>query len=162
MAASSEFPSLEEFVMEASVLSWTEAEQLCRTLSKLPSTPPLLRTLQLDFLHCYFNLDNKPSFGSHGKLTTRLLTDRETVPSVFRALSMVPAFDSFQHTTLESSNLTRSRLADAEANASILFPMLPHIERDSWDFEIYFVKQWDEVNSYLDLLNGSPESEETD
>jgi hypothetical protein len=64
--------------------------------------------------------------------------DRETVPSVF------------------------PRLADVEAAPCILFSMLPHIERDSWDFEIYFVKQWDEVNSSLDLLNGSPEFEETD
>lgn len=45
--------------------------------------------------------------------------------------------------------------------------MLPRIDRatdqrDSWDFEIYFLKQRDEVYSYLDLSNGSPESEETD
>ncbi|KAG2058357.1 hypothetical protein BDR06DRAFT_950898 [Suillus hirtellus] len=54
--------------------------------------------------------------------------------------------DSFQHTSLESSNLTRSHLAHAEAVACIFFPVLPHIDRvtdqrDSWNFEIYFVKQ---------------------
>lgn len=157
-----------------------------------------LRTLQLEFPHCCFNLDNNlllEAMASWPHICSLELSDMETVPTVtfrglFTALSRCPNLlrlnmsmdvagididptaESFQHTTLESLKLTRSRVADAEAVARILFSMLPRVDKvtdrwDPWNTEISFQKHWDEVNRHLDLLNGrepqrsqSPESEQ--
>jgi hypothetical protein len=157
-----------------------------------------LRTLRLKFPHCCFNLDNNlllEAMASWPHIYSLELSDMETVPTVtfrglFTALSRCPNLlrlnmsmdaagididptaESFQHTTLESLELTRSCVVDVEAVARILFSMLPRIDKvtdqwDPWNTEIHFQKQWDEVSRHLDLLNGrepqrsqNPESEQ--
>ncbi|KAG2065884.1 hypothetical protein BDR04DRAFT_1234321 [Suillus decipiens] len=156
-----------------------------------------LRTLQLDFPHCCFNLDNNlllEAMENWPYICSLELVDEDTVPTVtfrglFTALPRCPSLrrldmsmdavrididptaESFQHTTIESLNLTRSRVADPEAVARILFSMFPHIDEvtdprapwGSFAMAIYSQTQWDEVNMHLNILNGrepqSPESE---
>ncbi|KAG1869390.1 hypothetical protein DFJ58DRAFT_765820 [Suillus subalutaceus] len=193
----SELPSLQDFVMNVSVLPYTEAEQLCRALSQCKADQNLkhiditargakvgelssssltvitqffgftqLRTLQLEFPHCCFNLDNNLLLGamtSWPHICSLELLDIQTLPTVtFRGLfTALLQSESFQHTTLESLKLTRSPVTDAEAVARILFSMLPRIDQvldqrvsvDSWNIDLY-LQQWDEVNRHLDLLNG--------
>ncbi|KAG1869392.1 hypothetical protein DFJ58DRAFT_765857 [Suillus subalutaceus] len=221
----SEFPSLQEFVITVRDLPYAEAKQLCRALSQCKANqnlerieiispyhtvrgPPSsvitqffcftqLRTLELDFPHCCFNLDNNlllEAMASWPHISSLILVDEKTVPTVtFRGLftallqcphllnldmsidavriDIDPTAESFRHTTLELLNLTRCRVADAEAVARILFSMLPRINEvadnrdpfDSWDMNIDFLKQWEEVNRHLDLLNGrEPRSSEFD
>lgn len=212
----SEFPSLQDFVLKVSVLPLAEAEQLCRALSQCKANQSLkridiishgstsgepsstvitqffcftqLRTLQLDFFHCCFNLDNDlllEAMESWPHIRSLKLVGLDAIPTVtFRGLftalpqcpnllsldmlvdavriDIDPTAESFQHTTLESLNLTRSPVADAEAVARIIFSMLPRIEHvydqrdpfETWDIGGQFDEQWDEVNKHLDLLNG--------
>ncbi|KAG1873177.1 hypothetical protein F4604DRAFT_777250 [Suillus subluteus] len=213
----SELPSLQEFVIGVRDLPCAEAEQLCRALSQCKANqnlkrikiisscqtvrePPSrvitqffcftqLRTLELDFPHCCFNLDNNlllEAMASWPHISSLILVDKKTVPTVtFRGLftallqcpyllrldmsidavriDIDPTAEPFRHATLESLNLTWCHVADAEAVARILFSMLPRINevadsRDPFDtgddIDIDFLKQWEEVNRHLDILNG--------
>lgn len=210
----SEFPSLQEFVVKVSVLPLAEAEQLCCALSQCKANQSLkhinifshdltswepsstvitqffcftqLRTLQLDFPHCCFNLDNDlllEATKNWPHICSLELVDLRTVPTVtFRGLftalhqcpnllsldlsvdavriDIDPTAESFQHTTLESLNLTRSPVVDAEAVARILFSMLPRIDevsevrRDPCETRNFGNWRWGEVNRHLDLLHG--------
>lgn len=221
----SELPSLQEFVITVRDLPYAEARQLCLALSQCKANQNLkrieiitpcqiarelpsrvitqffcftqLRTLELDFPHCCFNLDNNlllEAMASWPHISSLILVDEETVPTVtFRGLftalhqcphllnldmsidavriDIDPTAESFRHTTLKSLNLTRSRVADAEAVARILFSTLPRINEvadnrdpfDTGDPDIDLLKQWEGVNRHLDILNGrEPRSSEFD
>jgi hypothetical protein len=110
-----------------------------------------LQTLRLEFEHCCFKLDNNrllEATESWPHIRSLEIVDVVTAPAVtfrglFTALSQCPNLlsldmsvdalrididpttESFQHTTLESLNLTRSPVADADAVARIIFSMLP-------------------------------------
>lgn len=200
--------------MKVSVLPLAEAEQLCCALSQYKANQSLkhinifshdltswepsstvitqffcftqLRTLQLDFPHCCFNLDNDlllEATKNWPHICSLELVDLRTVPTVtFRGLftalhqcpnllsldlsvdavkiDIDPTAESFQHTTLESLNLTRSPVVDAEAVARILFSMLPRIDevsevqRDPCETRNFGNWRWHEVNRHLDLLHG--------
>ncbi|KAG2738569.1 hypothetical protein P692DRAFT_20859584 [Suillus brevipes Sb2] len=110
-----------------------------------------LQTLRLDFDYCCFKLDNNcllEAVESWPHIRSLELVDLVTRPTVtFRGLftalprcpnllsldmpvdavkiDIDPTTESFQHTTLESLNLARSSVGDAEAVARIIFFMSP-------------------------------------
>ncbi|KAG2151299.1 hypothetical protein DEU56DRAFT_544628 [Suillus clintonianus] len=67
-----------------------------------------------------------------------------------------PKDESFQHTTLQTLDVTHSEIADAEAVARIIFSTLPCVHRimqqHNGDAGMRFRKLWDEVNGHLKVL----------
>ncbi|KAG2344159.1 hypothetical protein BDR05DRAFT_999319 [Suillus weaverae] len=140
-----------------------------------------LQTLQLDF-HCSIFLDNDlllDAMSCWPHIRSLNLLDPRNTPIVtfcglFTALRLCPhlhtlgisidavnididpTVESFQHTTLQTLDLTESRVSDAKAVARIISSMLPCVDRISrLPYGGDLPRAWNTVNRHLKSFKSS-------